>query len=369
MGLHPSPNRKAMRPCMSILSNSNGKEFQLGKPLLKNIKFWLGFVLSAFFLWLSLKGANWTEVRQAFSTIDYIYLIPFAILTILSNYAKSIRWRYLLMEIKNIPLYQMFCIIMISNLILNILPARIGDVARAYLVAKKYNISKTAVFSSIVVERIFDGCFTMIVFAMTLWIYSGNIDISIPGIPEFSLRKAMFLFSSVFLAALFFVLWLKLFPVVSKRTIRGLLHLFPETVKERAAQLLGSFITGLNVFHNGKYLMFSLFATALEWVLITYSYYVCLKAFSINEPFYLSFILMGFIVIAVMIPGAPGYIGIFHFAIQIALQKFFHVESSIALSYAWVVWLSAMLVNVIPGIYYFNKYNLSMNKLRKEETN
>ncbi len=156
---------------------------------MKIIKFWIGIALSMFFLWLSLKNINWPEVGRAFMDIDYIYLIPVAALIVLSDYVRAMRWRYLLMEIKKIKVYQLFSIIMISQFLLQVLPTRIGEIIRAYLVGRKYNISKTASFSSIVVEKIFDGCFIMTLFVVSLYFYPGDLDLSISGVPDFSLKK------------------------------------------------------------------------------------------------------------------------------------------------------------------------------------
>lgn len=337
------------------------------KNSLKDLKFWIGIVLSAFFLWLSLRNVHWPDVWQAFSDIDYIYLIPSALLILLADYIRAIRWQYLLLEIKKIKVYQLFSIIMISQFLLQVLPARIGEIIRAYLVGKKYSISKTASFSSIVVERIFDGTFVMIVFAISLYAYPGNLEMSIPGAPDFSLKRIIIVFTAIYVLALCVLLLLKCFPIVSAKVVGCLLHFFPTVVKNKAMNLLNDFISGLTIFHNIRNLLISMATTVVIWLLATCSYYVALMAFNIQAPFYFSFILLGFIIIAVMIPAAPGFVGVFHFVVQVTLQKFFNTPPAVALSFAWAIWFSGMFISVVPGLYYFNQYHLHMKNLKEEE--
>ena len=68
-----------------------------------------------------------------------------------------------------------------------------------------------------------------------------------------------------------------------------------------------------------------------------------------------------------MISAAPGFVGTFHFGVQLALQKFYGASPAVAVSYACVVWICGMVVNIIPGLYYFNKFNLEMSKITKLE--
>lgn len=334
---------------------------------MKNLKFWIGIVLSLIFLWLSIRGVNWPEVVKSFAKVNYLYLAAGILVLILANFFRALRWRSLLGRIKVIPIYDLFSIIMIANLLLNTLPARIGEVMRAYLLGKKYDISKTSCFSTIVVERVFDGCFAMSFFVVALWIYPGDISISVPGVPHFSVKKAIYTLSLIYAAALIFLLLLKMFPAHVKRVLAILLHYFPEGIKSRGSSLADSFISGLSVFNDFRHLFLSLIISGIVWILLPCFYYLGLLGFGIEKDFYLNFILMGFIVIAVMIPAAPGYIGIFHFSVQMTLQKFFNVSPSVALSYAWVMWVCGMVVNVIPGLFYYNKYNLQIAKIREME--
>ena len=238
---------------------------------------------------------------------------------------------------------------------------------RAYLLGKKYNISKTSCFSTIVVERVFDGCFAMAFFVVALWIYPGDISISISWVPDFSIKKAIYTLSLIYAAALILLLLLKTFPSQVNKVLGIMLHYFPEGIKSKGNNLANSFISGLSVFNDCKHLFLSLIITGIVWILLPCFYYLGLLGFGIEKEFYLNFILMGFIIIAVMIPAAPGYIGIFHFSVQMTLQKFFNVSPSIALSYAWVMWVCGMAVNIIPGLFYYSKYNLQIAKIREME--
>src|SRR5208283_623780 len=311
---------------------------------MKDKKIFIGLFVSLGFLWLSLKGVNWNEVRHALTKMNYLYLVPIILSSIFAQILRAIRWRSLLIRIKNIRLYDLFSILMVANL-LSILPARIGEVIRAYLLGKKHDISKTACFSTIVLERAFDGLFTISAFVIALWLYPGDINVSITG-HAFSVKKAIYSLSVIYVATFTGLILIKAFPEHFSRLIRFVLHYFSEPTKIKVDALLMRFISGLSVLQDFRHLIFSLILTGIVWTAITCTYYLGLLGFGIESQFYLSFILMGFIIIAVMIPAAPGSVGVFHFAVQLTLMKFFNVSPSTALSYAWVMWTCGLVTNI-----------------------
>jgi hypothetical protein len=58
-------------------------------------------------------------------------------------------------------------------------------------------------------------------------------------------------------------------------------------------------------------------------------------------------------------------VGVFHFVVQVTLQKFYGTSPADALSYAWVIWFLRMFINSLRrGSFYFNQYNLHMKNLK-----
>ncbi|OHD69361.1 MAG: hypothetical protein A2W19_05475 [Spirochaetes bacterium RBG_16_49_21] len=331
---------------------------------MKIIKAIIGFTISIVFLWLSLKDVRWVEVKQSFQAMNYFYIIPVCLAIFAANYFRAIRWRYMLVHIKRIPVRSLFEIIMISNLLLNVLPARIGDVIRAYLIGRKYNISKMASFSTVVIERVFDGIFTIMLFVLVLWLVAGGRMAMVPGGTDSYVTKAIVTVCIIFTGALGALLLMHFFPDRVLAVVRTAMRPFPEKFSGRVDSLARLFIQGLGVFGNMKNLLAAILITVIEWNLVNLSNYLCLLGFGIGKEFLFSFILLGFIIIAVMIPAAPGFVGTYHYAVQLCLVKFYDVSSSVGMSYAWVTWFCSLAVNATLGFIYYNKYHLTLDAIK-----
>ena len=80
---------------------------------------------------------------------------------------RAERWRILLAPIAAVPLRAAFAFLNVGYFANTLLPARLGDGARAYLAGRSFGISTLATFGSIVVERIFDAGVILVVVVVT----------------------------------------------------------------------------------------------------------------------------------------------------------------------------------------------------------
>ena len=120
-------------------------------------KFIIGLVISSVFLYLAFRKVDYSELWSALKEANYWYIIPNIILVILSMWMRAYRWRFMIDPIKKVGLSRLFSSVMIGFMANNVLPARLGEFVRAYSLGTKENISRSATFATIVIERIFDG--------------------------------------------------------------------------------------------------------------------------------------------------------------------------------------------------------------------
>jgi uncharacterized protein (TIRG00374 family) len=106
---------------------------------------------------------RWREVVAAFIKADYLWLIPAAVLYAISIWGKVVRWRLLFCPRQDIRQSRLFAAMMVGYMGNTILPSRLGEVARAYLVSKGEEereggegVSVTLALSTIVVEKVLD---------------------------------------------------------------------------------------------------------------------------------------------------------------------------------------------------------------------
>jgi uncharacterized protein (TIRG00374 family) len=312
-----------------------------------NIKLWISIIISMVFVVLIFYEVDFNKTEQALRDADYIYL-PFAVvLSIVTNILRTYRWKYVINPIKKISTHSLFSGVAIGYMANNLLPARLGEFVRAYMMGKKEGISKSATLATIVLERILDGLALLfflgiiaVLFSLPLWIKQAGIA-----------AGAFFLFLSAFLILL-----------LVKRTqgvqlIERFAGFFSAKLAKEAKRLLNLFLEGLAVVNHGKNIFMAFVFSVIIWLVEASTYYIVGLSFGINLPVYVSLLVVVIVNIGILIPSAPGYIGAFEFFCISALA-IFSIEQSVALSYAIVLHAVLFIPITAIGIFYFGKENL-----------
>src|SRR5271157_3926498 len=120
------------------------------------IRYGVSFIVMALFMFLAFRGKNFGSIWDCLSSVHWIWVVYLIVGGVLSHLARAWRWQYLLAPIKeNVTLRNSFSAVMIGYMVNNFLP-RVGEVVRPYTLGKLENISKTAVFGTVVIERVID---------------------------------------------------------------------------------------------------------------------------------------------------------------------------------------------------------------------
>jgi uncharacterized protein (TIRG00374 family) len=122
--------------------------------LKKYQQFILGLVIASIALYYSLRNVAFEEVISSFKEMDYIYILPSVVIIILSYVFRAYRWQALLQSSLKVNVSGLFSPMMVGFMG-NFLPARAAEILRPYLLSKKYPITFSTAFASIVMERLF----------------------------------------------------------------------------------------------------------------------------------------------------------------------------------------------------------------------
>ena len=125
--------------------------------MLKRWQFWAGLLISAVFLYFSLRGLKLAEVWETVRQARYGWLMPGVAVYFVGVWARSWRWHYMLRPLKKISTNSMFPIVTIGYMGNNIYPARAGEVLRAVILKQREGVPVSASLATVIVERIFDG--------------------------------------------------------------------------------------------------------------------------------------------------------------------------------------------------------------------
>ena len=313
-------------------------------------------MVSAVFLYLALNNVNFGEMWVSLKGANYWYVIPYSAFIIFGMWVRAYRWRFMTDHIKKITLRSLFSSTMIGFMAINLLPARLGEVVRAYSLGAKENISKSATFATIILERIFDLIALLALVWFTLVFFPTPDEV----------KKVGYL-TLILIAAILMVLYfLKTKTRPTLDVLEKPFMFLKLSWRNKAKELFEKFATGLTILVDFKTLWLVFLISVLLWFATALSNYLIFLAFNIQPPIYASFILLIFVAFGISLPSSPGFIGTFQFACVLAL-KFFKIPESTAFSISVVLWVGNFLPVTLIGLYYLKKEHFSLKRIQTEE--
>jgi glycosyltransferase 2 family protein len=319
-------------------------------------KLWIGIGISLFFLFLLFRKIDFHKMQTAFAEMDYFYILPAVISTFLSYFFRAVRWKYLLLPMKKTKLRNLFPSTIIGYMANNLLPARLGEFVRAYVLGEKEGLGVGAVFATLVLDRLFDGFTVLIILLFTFF------TVILPpgmGRVQEALIVGGYVTLAIYVAVILFLIVLKKRTMKTISLIAGFLKPFPAKLSERIIPLLGSFIEGVRLSSRPAELFALIFTSILIWAFAIWPVDLLMRSFGISLPVTASMFIMVFLVFAVMVPASPGYVGTYHAACVYGLMAF-NIQREKALSVALIIHGVNFFPVVLVGIYclWHDKFSL-----------
>jgi uncharacterized protein (TIRG00374 family) len=325
--------------------------------------FILGFLISFFFIYLSLKGINFSELEASLKSADFIYLLPVLILVLSLLLLRAYRWGVILSPLIKYDLKTLFTITSIGFMVGSIIPARIGELARPYIVKQKNSIRMSSTIATVVVERIFDMLALMFILFFVILV--------IP-LPE-ALFNTGITILVVSIAAFMMLIFISVKKDFSLKKADAIFEKLPSKPASFLKHLFHAFVEGLQILPDIKKTLYLFFLSVLVWVFNSGTFYVMFYAFGFELSFIDACALMVIAAIAVILP-APGFVGTFHYACILGLS-YFGISKSEAASYSVLLHFLQFIPIVVLGFVFlpFQKISLpgflkrEQEELKKEE--
>ena len=322
----------------------------------------LGLALTAVLLWWVLRDVSLAEVWHLTRAANPWLLAGAVAVATFSFVLRAIRWRVLLQPVHAHSGFESrFGATCIGFAVNNLLPARLGEFARAYSLSRTESLNIGASVASLVAERIFDG----LVLAFFLF---GTL--SLPDFPLGDGGTASLLRRTANLGAIAFglaFLFLWLAARHSERTV-GLFRrvadrLLRPSLSRRATSIVEGFLSGLGALREP-----STFARALAWSVVVWlnlaaSVWLGLLAFDISAPgFTGSVFLQSVIAFAVAAPSSPGFFGVFEAATRLGLG-IYDVPVAEMVSFATSYHILTFLPVTFLGLWYIRRFGLTWSEM------
>jgi len=310
----------------------------------------IGTALSVLFVYLLVKDLDPRSVAESFRAVNYGYIGPVLILLLLMQILRSYRWGLLLSPFEKIRQLDLFAVTCVGFLAIVAVPARIGELARPYLITGKSSIPMAAALGTVIVERVFDILTVLAIFFAVLFFMP---------LPTW-LMESTLLFFALTLVLLFFLIFLLIRREKALSTLIPLLRRLPPRFHHRLEDLIHQFIDGVAVLSEGRMIFAVVLISMLIWFVDVLAIYLLFLSFGFHLPATAPFVLMAILIIGITIPTAPGFIGNFHYFCYLGLSLF-GVPKPDALSYAIVFHILSIGIIVILGLSFlpFNRFSVA----------
>lgn len=278
---------------------------------MKRWQFWVGLVISLFFMYLVVSKLEWGAFWLVVKTANYWWILPGVGVYFVGVWVRAWRWHYLLKPIKSIKTRTMFPITCIGYMGNNIYPARAGEVLRAVVLKRREGVPVSASLATIIVERIFDGVVMLAFVFVNLTQLAKLAEVSVPvGKWQVTIQDLAVWGSVAFFGALVIFLLAAMFPRVTTKFGQWFIdRLLPVRLREKTSGILHKFMDGLESLRSPLNVLMVFITSVIIWLLETVKYWFVMHAFFFQVSFFTLMLMNGVVNLATTIPAAPGYLG------------------------------------------------------------
>ena len=322
----------------------------------------LGISVSALCVWLSMKDVNLGEVLTALRGANGFGFVLVMMVTIFGFWIRAVRWRYFIDAGRRLSLDSLFSATMIGFMANNLLPFRLGEFIRPWVLARREKLSKTTLLATVVVERAIDMLTLLGIFGISVLVHPIAENTDAGRLVQWGARVLI----GLCLALTVFVIAIERSRTLAQAVVKRVTAPLPEATRARVAEMLERFVEGLGLFRDfGKlavvfalsFAMFMCFACALG---------ISLWSLGIDLPWYAGLTMLVITAIGIMVPAAPGYIGTLNIACTAGLSLF-GVGKALSVPFSWFYFFSQWLPITAVGLVLLNREGLSLRSLGQAE--
>jgi uncharacterized protein (TIRG00374 family) len=326
----------------------------------------VGIVLSIALLWWALHGIHFGEVWGALRGSNLLLWAASSATATAVFPLRARRWRPILHPVApNLPFGVLWRPTAIGFMITNVVPARAGELARAYAITKETpKVTFAAAIASIAVDRLFDGLvvLSLILVAMLSPAFPENVHLG--GQSAGRWAAAGILVMVALMAVLYTIVF---FPSWLMRAYELLVRRVAPRLEARGRAALEAFAAGLSVLRSPRRFVAILGWAIAFWLTNALSFWFGFKALGIAAPFSAALFLQGIIALGVAVPSSPGFFGVFE-TFGILGLSVYGIGKTEAVSWAIGQHVLSFIPITLIGAWYFARLGLHLQDIRKAES-
>jgi uncharacterized protein (TIRG00374 family) len=291
----------------------------------------VGLVGSGIFVALAFRRLALGSVLAAWSDVHLWPWVPLAVLAyVLGHLVRGQRLRVLVQRESALSLTTATNVVVVGYASNNVFPARLGELARAGMLAERTGIPAAQALTVTFIERLLDGIAILILLLLGTW--------ALPHRPAWMWSIAR-VGSIAFGSALSLVLVAVFLPSVVLSAASRISARFGPRVRDRALMLASSITNAGAVLRRARDAVVIAAYSFVVWLLETVMFACILPVFSQSFSLSAAMVVMSVTNLGILVPSSPGFIGAFHYFCKEGLVAQ-GVPEGTAMAYAVLVHLT-----------------------------
>ncbi len=311
----------------------------------KNIQIILGIVITIISLYFAFKGIDYKETIEIIKNVDVLKVAFAFIIGTAFIVVRALRWECFIPTDRPIRKWVIISAAYIGYMASNVLPAKLGEVVRAYVLGEKEDLKKSAIFASVVSERLFD-CLTGVVILSISLIFIENLPSTV--------SKAALILLAFTVVGIIILVVLSKNKIMAHKIFHKVFSILPQNIANKLIDFSCNFIDGIGMKTSPLYIFLLFFYTILYLAGQVFAINLLLSAFSIKSSLIIGLFMFAVSGFGFAVPSAPSGIGPFEWAIIFGLSLV-GVDKALAAPYALVYHLLGIVpVSIVGAICLFS---------------
>ena len=325
-----------------------------GRPGASRTRLLVGYVLAAAALVWVLHDIHFGTMFASMQRIRWIWVAPAILFDVLSYACQGIRWRYLLRPVGSVSPLQTTQAIYAGLFTNEVVPLRVGELVRAYLVSRWTGAGFLSIVPSIAAERLFDGVWLAIAIGITAMFVPLPRDLLVGGD----------VLGIIVIAATAWFLYL-----VYRRRRDGLREPADTRHRSKPLRFLATMVShvaeGVGKIGLSRNSYASLFISPLILVFQGIALWLMMVAYGFSLSVWVGMAVFLILHLGTALPNAPSNIGTYQFFCVVGLTLF-GIEKSVATGFSFVAFFLLTLPLWILGLLAIAGSSMTLPAIRYE---
>lgn len=312
----------------------------------------LGLAISAVLLLAAGYNVEWHSVGIALASAQLWPWLPLAVGSyLIGHWVRGVRTRLLVSRDAKLSLVSATNVVVIGYTVNNILPARLGEFARAGMLSERTGLPVPQSLTVTLVERTLDG-----------WVLFLYLCLSLFFVPTTALiYEVAEVAGIVFAVVTVGILLVLIAPNLLTGTVLWATSRFPDKWRDRIIRLAIDIVQGLEYLRSARDAAKVLALSAVVWLFEAGLFFFLLPAFGIALRPDWALLALAVTNLGILVPSTPGYVVVFHYFCQEALRAV-GVGLEVAVSYSIVVHLGFFIPITLWGVGIILWYGIELSK-------